>query len=220
MIGADASPAVEKPTAFSLWLNGVPFLHIASGMWIALGYFDAASGRFAFLLAWIYLAPPAAARLTLTLFGRPQDMQAYRVWWFLTQLQTLFNRLPMLEEMLRLVPGLYPAWIKLWGGSVSPFAYVGPGVLITDRYLVTVERGAVLGWMSALAGHMVVRNEAERFVVVVAAPKVEAEAILGGAAGLGPGATLSARHMLPAGRRVAPFEAWPSRHSAKGAEQT
>jgi hypothetical protein len=45
-------------------------------------------------------------------FGRPegqltQDMSAYRVWWVLTQWQILFNRLPWLEELLRLVPGLY-----------------------------------------------------------------------------------------------------------------
>ena len=214
MTGVDASPIVEQPSAFSLWLNCVPLVHLALGAAVAFGYCEAAGSRSAFLLAWIYLVPPLLARLTLSLFGRPQgrltqDMRAYRVWWFLTQLQTLFNRLPMLEECLRLAPGLYPAWIRLWGGRLSPFAYVGPGVLITDRYLVRVERGAVLGWMSALAGHMAVRDEAGRFVVVAAAPIVEAEAILGGGAGLGPGARLSARHMLPAGRRVAPFDVWP-----------
>lgn len=223
MTGAEALQTPEKPGAYSLWLNGLPFVHIVSGILIGLGGMEAAGSRFAFLLAWIYLLPPVVARLTLTLFGTPdgrltQDMRAYRVWWFLTQLQTLFNRLPMLEEFLRFVPGLYPAWIKLWGGSLSPFAYVSPGVLITDRYLVKVGRGAVLGMMSALAGHVVIRDEAGRYVVLVAAPIVEAQAILGGGAALGPGAILRAGQLLPAGRRIAPFGEWrdTARRSGRG----
>jgi hypothetical protein len=214
MTAAEALAPLEKPGAFSLWLNGVPFLHAASGLLAAFTLAETAGARAALLLAWIYVLPPLAARVTLTLFGRPagrltQDMRAYKVWWFLTQVQTLFNRLPVLEELLRLVPGLYPLWIKLWGGGLSPFAYVGPGVIITDRWLVNVARGAVLGWNSALAGHMVIRDAAGRFVVVVAAPCVEAEAILGGGAALGPGAALRAGASLPAGRRVAPFGEWP-----------
>ena len=123
--------------------------------------------------------------------------------------QSLFNRLPLLEELLRLVPGLYPLWIGLWGGRLSPFAFVSPGVLITDRYLVDVGRGAVLGLKSTLAGHIAVRDDAGRFIVVVGTPTVEAEALVGGEAGLGPGATLRAGQMLPARRMVAPFCEWP-----------
>lgn len=78
----------------------------------------------------------------------------------------LFNRVPWLEELLRLVPAFYALWIWLWGGKFSPFAYAGPGALITDRYAVEVQRGAVLGFQSALAGHMVVRDEAGRWVVI------------------------------------------------------
>jgi hypothetical protein len=118
---------------------------------------------------------------------------------------------PLLEEMLRLVPGLYALWIALWGGNLSPFAYVAPGVLITDRYAVRVGRGAILGMKSSLAGHLVMRDEAGRWQILVAAPIVEAEAILGGESGLSPGAVLRAGHMLPLGRRLSPFDEWPRR---------
>jgi hypothetical protein len=72
-----------------------------------------------------------------------------------------------------------------------------------------VGRGAVLGMKCSLAGHIAVRDENGRFVVLIGAPRVEAEAVVGGEAGLGPGATLLAGQMLPVGRRVAPFAAWP-----------
>ena len=203
----------ERPSAFSLWLNLAPFAHLAIGALLAARC-ETAAGLALFALAWIYLVPPLAGRALLTLFGRPageltQDMRAYRVWWALTQLQMIFNRIPWLEEALRLAPGLYPLWIGLWGGRLSPFALVSPGVVITDRYLVEVERDAVLGMQAALAGHMVTRDEAGRWRILVAAPRVEAEAIMGGASGLGPGAVLAAGALLPTGRRVGPLDRWP-----------
>jgi hypothetical protein len=210
---------LEKPTAFSLWLNTLPLLHLVSGVALALWLCDSAGGKLMLLSAWIYLLPPLAARLTLTLFARPQgrftqDTSTYRVWWVLTQWQILFNRLPWLEELLRMVPGLYALWIGLWGGSISPFAYVGPRVWITDRHAVRVERGAVLGMQSILAGHLVIRDETGRWLVLAAAPIVESEAIVGGEAKLGPGAVLRAGQMLPIGRHIKPFEEWP-RHKNK-----
>lgn len=205
---------LEKPSAFSLWLNGLPFLHLVSGLGIAVDISETTSACVGIFTAWIYLLPPLAARLIIAVWGRPegrltQDMTAYRVWWALTQWQILFNRLPWLEELLRLVPGVYPLWIKLWGGQLSPYAYVAPRVLITDRHAVRVERGAVLGMKSILAGHLVQRDEMGRWLVLTAAPVVESEAILGGAAQLGPGAVLRAGKMLPTGCRVHPFEEWP-----------
>ena len=208
--------SLEKPGAFSLALNFVPVLHLGGGIALTWSVFDGAAARFGFALAWIYLLPPLLARLTLALAGRPggrltTDAPGYAVWWFLTQLQLLFNRLPWLEELLRLVPGLYAAWIWLWGGRLSPFAFVGPGVLITDRYLIDVRKGAVLGMKSKLAGHLVMRDDRGRYVIIVGAPCVEGEAIIGGEAALGPGATLRAGQVLPIGRHVAPFGEWPRR---------
>ena len=58
-------------------------------------------------LVWIYVVPPLICRLTLAIFGRPaghalgQESRGYKVWWFLLQLQSLHNRLPWLEELLR-----------------------------------------------------------------------------------------------------------------------
>ncbi|MEQ1669495.1 MAG: hypothetical protein ABL893_01415 [Hyphomicrobium sp.] len=214
MTGDSSHRALEKPSGFSLALNFLPFLYLSTGAAVIGSLFTLNASGVVAAVAWVYLVPPLAGRLIILLFGTPhgrlhQDTMQYRVWWILTQLQMLFNRLPSLEELLRLVPGLYAFWIRLWGGQFSAQAYAGPGVLITDRYAVKVERGAVLGFKAVLAGHMVIRDEAGRWVVIVAAPCVEAEAIVGGGAGLGPGAVLRAGHMLPTGRRVGAFDTWP-----------
>ena len=205
---------LERPSAFSLALNFLPLAYIVIGASIGFAELESTGARTAFLLVWIYLAPPVAGRLILTFFGRPhgtlgQHERGYRVWWALTQLQMPFNRLPMLEEALRCAPGLYPLWIALWGGRLSPFAYVAPGVVIADRYLVEIGAGAVIGMKAALTGHMAIRDAEGRWQVVIGAPRVEAQAIMGGASGLGPGAVLAAGALLPAGRRIGPFDRWP-----------
>jgi hypothetical protein len=219
MTDARPASAIEKPSGFSLALNFLPLLQIASGLAIACALCETSWGRFGVFCAWIYLAPPLASRLMLATFGRPagrltQDMRAYRVWWVLTQLQMLFNRLPWIEEVLRLVPGLYALWIWLWGGDVSPLAYIGPGAIITDRQSVRVERGAVLGVRSAMAGHLATRDASGRWLVIAALPLVESGAILGGEAGMGPGAILRRGAVLPPRRHIPPFGEWPKRTPA------
>ena len=216
--------APEKPDALSLAMNGVPAVLLLTGIAGSLLLWHTLPARIAAMLAWLYLAPPVLARLLILCCGKPTgrltlQMPAYRTWWLLTQLQLPFNRLPWLEEGLRLVPGLYAAWIRLWGGNLSALAFVGPGVCITDRHLVRVERGAVLGLHSTLAGHAVVRDAAGRFLIIAAEPVVESHAILGGRSAVGPGATVHAGHLLPAGRLLSPFSEWPKMHKQPCTEQ-
>ena len=205
---------VQAPDRYSLALNFLPLALITIGLLLAANLATGIAGGVGLLVAWIYLGPPLAGRIVTSLFSCPQgtfamDTRGYRIWWAMTQLQMLFNRLPWLEEILRFVPGLYPLWIAVWGGHVSLFAFVGPGVVITDRHLVRVERGALLGAKAALAGHMATRDEAGRWQVLVAMPVVERDAIMAAESGLGPGARLAAGAMLPTGRRVAPHGTWP-----------
>ncbi len=178
-----------------------------------------------FALAWVYVVPPLMCRVVLALFGRPHgrhltsNRRDYKIWWFLVQLQVLHNRFPALEEVLRLVPGLYAAWIWLWGGTVSPMAYWGPGSTVTDRYLLQVEKNAVIGTQAGLAGHMGTVDGDGFFHVDIAAPHVGKGAIVGARGGLGRGATLADHTMLPPSRRVAPFGHWPRAESQHQSSQ-
>ena len=57
------------------------------------------------------------------------------------QLQVLYSAFPA----LRLVPGLYSAWLRLWGSRVGRAVYWTPQVKITDRGLLKVGDGVVFG---------------------------------------------------------------------------
>jgi len=212
---------LQKPDSLSLALNFLPFLHLALGGILAWWLCVSMAASIGFGLAWIYLLPPLLGRLVNTIGGEPEGTFAmpsrgYLQWWMLMQLQMIFNRLSFLEELLRLVPGLYPLWIWLWGGHLSPLSFVAPKVTITDRHLVSVGRGALLGIDTSLVSHIAQRDEDGRWQVVVAKVVVEPEAITGGGTVLGPGARLLSGHMLPAGRRIVPFGTWPRSHETEG----
>ena len=79
---------------------------------------------------------PAALSL-----GSPEFLR----WWACFQCQGLFHRFPVFEELLRLIPGCYSLWLRLWGSRIGRFTYWAPGTVILDRGFLDVGDGVVLG---------------------------------------------------------------------------
>lgn len=228
----DAGEALRKSTlgppralsGYTLALNYLPLAYVLAGLCTALTFAHSAAARAGVAALWIYLVPPLVSRLASLIAGPPhgrglgQHDAAYKVWWLQFQMQVVLNRLPWLDELLRLVPGLYALWLGLWGSKVSPFAYWGPGARVLDRGLIEVGPGAVLGAESALAGHAGTLTADGHYVLDIAPAVVEAGAILGARSGVGPGGRVTAGTMLPAGRGVKPFAVWPRTGTLSEAE--
>jgi hypothetical protein len=212
-------------SAYSLALNYLPLAQIALGAVVVWSLASSAMSAIGLAVAWIYLVPPLVCRLTIAVFGRPsgralrQDSRAYKVWWFIYQWQVLHNRVPWLEEVLRLVPGLYAAWLCLWGGRVSPLAYWAPGSLAFDRPLVVVERGALIGAGAGLVGHAGTLAADGSYQIDIGPARVGRGAIMGARSGLSAGAELADNTMLPAGRLIRPFTHWDGRVKQRIDEQ-
>src|SRR5712691_235121 len=169
-----ALPAGAKPSGYSLALNFLPLLHFLAGA-AFVWFVDGAVARIGAALAWVYILPPLACRVAMALFGAPQgeglgqEARAYKVWWFLMQMQVLFNRFAVLEELLRMVPGLYALWLNGWGARVSSVVYWGPGALVVDRQAARIGPGAVIGVRAVLSGHLAVKDSSGAFRVTLAA---------------------------------------------------
>ena len=175
-------------------------------------------------VAWLYLVPPVLGRLTLALLGRPQgeftaEARAYRTWWLLTQLQMLYGRVALLEEALRIVPGAYSLWLRLWGSQVSLLVLWSPGVMITDRYLLRVARGVVVGTRSTLGAHIATVDARGEYRLTIAPIVLEEGSVVGALAGLGPGCHVFPRETVPAGRLLPPFSAWKDGRKVTAARQ-
>jgi hypothetical protein len=212
-------------TGFTLALNYLPLAQLLVGAAVVASQADSLRSAILWSAGWFFLLPPLACRLALLIFGRPQGRAltqaaaAYKIWWFIHQWQLVFNRLPWIEEIFRLVPGLYALWIFLWGGRVSPMVYWAPGSLVIDRPLVIVEAGAVIGMDAGLAGHAGTLAADGSYRIDIAASHVGRGAMMGARSGLGPGAKLAAGVLLPAGRMIRPFMLWDgtTKRSVEGA---
>jgi acetyltransferase-like isoleucine patch superfamily enzyme len=178
-----------------------PWLFGASSTWVLVA------------LAVLYLFPPLMARTVVALWGpTPRSATlgsgAFLRWWALSQLQLVFNRLPQLEELLRLIPGLYSVWLRLWGARVGRFVFWSPGVVITDRQLVWVGDRAVIGMGAKIGPHIVLRS-ADGTPRLLAAPVViGAEAMVGGLTIFGPGARIAPGETSHRTLVLPPFWTW------------
>ncbi len=176
---------------------------------------------FLLTVAWIYLVPPLLAQLLYFWGGRPEGKitrheKAFWIWYFGAQLQSIYLRFSFLEEILRLFPLVYSAWLRLWGAKIGRGIYWAPQSFIIDRTHLRVDDFAMIGFGVAITAHHLNRIQGlKEMELILASPHVGAHAILGGLCGLGPGTVVAAGEMLPSTMVLAPFYAWKGgrRHS-------
>ena len=196
-------------------LGYVPLLHVlltVGALFLPL----AAPLRAGCALAMLYLAPPLVSRFAALREGTFSASDAgFLRWWFVNQLQVLFNRLP-LEEILRIVPGLYSVWLRLWGAKIGALVYWSPRVLLLDRGLVQIGHRVVLGAGVRLSGHALTRTENGDLQLIVGTVTIGDDAIVGGWAVVAPGARIGAGEPVPATIGIAPHTIWSGGRRRRG----
>jgi hypothetical protein len=193
--------------------NYYTLAYVAAGVFAVATPTLSLGARLALALGWLYLLPPLLARLAMAVLGRPHgeftpEARAYRTWWLLTQLQVIYGRVALLEEALRIVPGAYSLWLRLWGSKVSVLVLWSPGVMVTDRYLLQVAKGVVVGTRSTLGGHIATVDGEGAYRLTVAPIVLDEGSVVGALAGVGPGCHVFPWETVPAGRLLPPFTAW------------
>lgn len=164
------------------------------------------------LLAVVYLLPVACFRAHNALWPLAEgfsrlDTPDYSPWWGGHQCQVMYNAFPALEAALRLVPGAYSAWLRLWGSRVGRRVYWTPRVDITDRSLLEIGDDVVFGHLVACYAHLV-KRQPDGLVLYVQRIHIGHGVLLGAASRLGPGvriddgATLDIRTDVLPGRRI------------------
>lgn len=204
------APRPEPVSRFALLANFLPLLMTVAMATVSLALADRIRTRVLLFAILFYLIPPLLGRLLTSLFGKPtgrgitQASRDFRIWWLLLQLQMPFNRLPWLEELLRLVPGLYPLWLNLWGARVHPATFWAPGARTLDRPYVETGYGSVIGTDTLISGHLA-RMEDGRFLVDIAPVVIGDHAVIGARSSISPGCVIGAGETLAATTRLAPY---------------
>lgn len=172
-----------------LLLNFIPLLHLAAVVSPWFMPWSTLTRVGATVLA-LYVLPPLCARLIRVREGTmPIGSGGFFGWWSLLQLQTLFNRFPVFEELLRVIPGLYSSWLRLWGARIGRLTYWAPGTLILDRSFLEIGDDVVFGAGVRLNAHVLANGE-----------------LLLGAIRIGSGAQIGGYSLLTAGTVIAANE--------------
>lgn len=168
----------------------------------------------------LYLAPPIAVRLALLRSPLGEgvieiESSGFLRWWFTAQAQTLFARMPWLEEALRLVPGLYSAWLRLWGARVGSLVYWSPGVRIFDRSLLNIGDRVAFGAGALIVPHVVAPPPGSSadvksigLALILGRVVVGSDVVIGAFSRLLPGAVVAPGEATPPFRSIHAFTRW------------
>lgn len=128
---------------------------------------------------------------------------SYSAWYGAHQLQLLYVTFPALEKVLRLFPGVFSFWLRLWGARIGKRVYWTPQVEIIDRNLLEVGDGVIFGQQVILCSHYVIprRNSVALFVKTI---RIGSGAFIGAGSRIGPGAIIKEGSFLPYGSTIYP----------------
>jgi hypothetical protein len=196
-------------------LGLVPALHVTATLTpVALVMLNRCAPGIAVLAPLtLYLLPPLVVNLMTwirPLPAGPVDLGSpvFLHWWFTAQWQIVFARLPFLEELLRLIPGVYSMWLRLWGARIGSLVYWSPGVVILDRSLVRIGSRVVFGIGVRINPHVIAPDRDGSTRLFIAPVTVGDDVLVGGYSHLLAGCSVAAGEVTPPFRSLHAFSRW------------
>lgn len=122
--------------------------------------------------------------------------KSYSAWWGVHQIQGLYNAFPAIETLLKLIPGVYSAWLRLWGSKIGKNVYWTAQVEITDRNLLTVGNNIIFGHKTGCYAH-VITNQNDVMLLYTKHIEIGNNVLIGAGTRMGPGAKIADGTMLP-----------------------
>ncbi len=180
-----------------------PIAHLSLILFAALMFVSHPGlATFLSILFSIYLLPPLLFRAYSLKYpsksGRWVINNGQRCdWWIAHQLQMIYAAVPAFEAFLRLVPGLYSAWLRLWGSKVGKRVYWTPLVEIIDRHMLRIGDDVIFGHRVVCTSHVVSRKENGEFVLLLRCVRIGSGSFIGALSRLGPGVKIPAKSAIP-----------------------
>lgn len=120
----------------------------------------------------------------------------YSPWWGSHQIQVIYIAIPALEAVLRLIPGVFSGWLRLWGAKIGQNVYWTPGLEIADRGLLEIGDRVVIGHRVGIYSH-VIKPRKQDLMLYVKKVKIGNDVFIGAGSNLAPGVTIENGVYLP-----------------------
>ena len=156
----------------------------------------------------IYLFPLVAYHLHQMIVpieeGESSIIGSYSPWYGTHMIQLVFIGFPSCERFLRLFPGVFSVWLRLWGSKVGKGVYYTPHLELSDRGLLEIGHGCVFGYNVKIAGHYISPSREKGLKLYVRKVVIEDGGFVGAASRLAPGVRVKAGALVKAAVDVYP----------------
>lgn len=204
-------------------------LMMTAAAFTALGVFAAWTSVWTGLLLVfvIYLFPPMLLRIVFRWAPLKHgvaciDGRAFCPWLASHHIQAFYDALPYLEALLRVIPGFYSLWLRMWGSRVGYGVEWPVRMDVLDRNLMDIGNRVVFSREVELAAHVRQKLEGGGSRVLVRPVRIGSYAFLGARVRVGPGAVVPSNANVPASTVVdvnevfgAPRRLHPEREEAE-----
>ena len=158
-----------------------------------------------------FLLSPALWWVCRLCFGQNTD-GAYRIgkhaksgnlWLIYYQLQLIYTHFSVFERFLRLFPGCYSAWLRLWGSQIGKKVNWTAECQIVDRGHLEVGDRSFFGNRCYLSAHALKKTK-NQYLLYVKKIKIGSDTMISYAAHIAPGVTIGSRAHVDALARLYP----------------
>jgi hypothetical protein len=191
-------------TAVDRLFSYFPLLMTAAAF-LALGIFANAPGLLSTLLVIfvIYLFPPMLLRVVFRWAPlkhgiTPIDGNKFSPWLAAHHIQAFYDALPYLEALLRVIPGFYSMWLRMWGSQIGYGVEWPVRIDVLDRNLMDIGNRVVFAREVELAAHVRQKTEGGGSRVLVRPVRIGSYAFIGSRVRIGPGASVPSNANVPA----------------------
>lgn len=129
--------------------------------------------------------------------------QEYSPWWGSHQIQSIYITFGALESALRLIPGAFSFWLRLWGAKVGKNVYWTPTLEIADRSLIEIGDNVVFGQNCGILSH-VIKPKKQDLMLYVKRVKIGSNVFIGAGSYLGPGVVIEDENFIVADSKLYP----------------
>lgn len=129
--------------------------------------------------------------------------KTYSPWWGSHQIQVIYITFPALEAVLRLIPGAFSFWLRMWGAKVGKNVYWTPQLEIADRGLIEIGDNVVFGNGVGIYSH-IIKPKKQDLMLFVKKVKIGNNVFLGAWNHMGPGVSIADDTYVPVFTHVYP----------------
>ena len=136
--------------------------------------------------------------------GTYSIVQGYSPWYGTHMIQTMFIAFPRLETALRLIPGVFSLWLRLWGSKVGSNVYFTPHFEVADRSLLDIGNNCVFGYDVKIASHVISPSRELGLKIYIKKVVIEDGGFVGATSRLAPGVHVKKGALVKATTNVYP----------------